>query len=471
MGQRARLVIALPFLMLAVTTVGAQPPHSDNAHGAGTNGSSWIAHYREPAARLIGEATGSTFAWQRLGVLTDTIGHRLSGSPALDRAIQWAMEEMKRDGLENVHTERVMVPRWVRGAESAEIVEPARHPLVMLGLGDSVATPPDGVQADVLAVRNFEDLDAKASQARGKIVFFNTPFTSYGETVRFRSSGPSRAARYGAVAMLIRSVGPDGLRTPHTGALQYASDAPRIPAASITTEDADRVQRMIDRGSRVVVRLKMEAHFEADAESANVVGELRGREKPEEIVVLSGHLDSWDVGAGATDDGGGCIVTWEALRIMKKLNLRPRRTVRVVLWTNEENGGRGGLAYRDQHRGELGRHVMMLESDGGVFRPLGFGYTGNETGRQTVKAIATLLTGIGADQINPGGGGADIGPSVTEAHIPAMSLDVDGSKYFLIHHTPADTIDKIDPVEMAKCAAAVAVMAYVIADLPQRLGQ
>jgi carboxypeptidase Q len=471
MGQRARLVIALPFLMLAVTTVGAQPPHSDNAHGAGTNGSSWIVQYREPAARLIGEATGSTFAWQRLAVLTDTIGHRLSGSLALDRAIQWAVDEMKRDGLENVHTERVMVPRWVRGAESAEIVEPTHHHLVMLGLGDSVATPPDGIQADVLAVRNFEDLDARASQVRGKIVLFNTPFTAYGETVRFRSSGASRAARYGAVAMLIRSVGPDGLRTPHTGALQYASDAPKIPAASITTEDADRVQRLIDRGSRVVVRLKMEAHFEADAESANVVGELRGRERPDEIVVVSGHLDSWDVGAGATDDGGGCIVTWEALRIMKKLNLRPRRTVRVVLWTNEENGGRGGIAYRDQHRSELAKHVMMLESDGGVFRPLGFGYTGNETGRQTVKAIATLLAGIGADQINPGGGGADIGPSVTEAHIPAMSLDVDGSKYFLIHHTPADTIDKIDPVEMAKCAAAVAVMAYVVADLPQRLGQ
>jgi len=351
------------------------------------------------------------------------------------------------------------------------MVEPARHPMVMLGLGDSVATPADGIQADVLTLHNFEELDSKASQVRGKIVLFNVPFTTYGETVRFRSGGPSRAARYGAVAMLIRSVGQEGLRTPHTGALQYAPDAPKIPAAAIATEDADRIQRLADRGSRIVVRLKMEAHFEPDAESANVVGEIRGREKPEEIVVVSGHLDSWDVGAGATDDGGGCVVTWEALRLMKKLNLRPRRTVRVVLWTNEENGGRGGLAYRDQHRAELARHVMMLESDGGVFRPLGFGFTGNETGRQTVRVIATLLTGIAADQINAGGGGADIGPSVTEGHIPAMSLDVDGSKYFLIHHTPADTIDKIDPVEMAKCAAALAVMAYVVADLPQGLGQ
>jgi carboxypeptidase Q len=471
MRQRSRFVIALPFVVLAVTTGLAQSPHSDNAHAAGTNGSQWINQYREPASRLIGEAMGSTFAWQRLAVLTDTIGNRLSGSAALEHAIQWAVEEMKRDGLENVHTERVMVPKWVRGTESAEMVEPARHPIVMLGLGDSVGTSQEGVQAEVVTFHSFEELDTKASLVRGKIVFFNVPFTAYGETVRFRSGGPSRAARYGAVAMLIRAVGPEGLRTPHTGALQYSPDAPKIPAAAITAEDADRIQRMTDRGSRVVVRLKMEAHFEPDAESANVIGELRGRERPEEIVVVSGHLDSWDVGAGASDDGGGCIVTWEALRIMKKLNLRPRRTVRVVLWTNEENGGRGGLAYRDQHRAELPRHVMMLESDGGVFRPLGFGFTGNETARQTVKTIASLLSGIAADQINAGGGGADIGPSVTEGRIPAMSLDVDGSKYFLIHHTPADTIDKIDAVEMAKCAAAVAVMAYVVADLPQRLGQ
>jgi carboxypeptidase Q len=432
---------------------------------------SWLQAYREPAARLIGEAVGSTFAWQRLAVLTDTIGHRLSGSAALDRAIRWAVEEMTRDGLENVHAEKVMVPKWVRGNESAEIVEPAHHAIVMLGLGDSIGTPPDGVQADVLVVHSFEELDARGAMARGKIVFYNVPYTNYGDTVRFRSTGASRAARYGAVAMLIRAVGPAGLRTPHTGALQYSADAPRIPAAAIASEDGERLQRMADRGNRVVVRLKMDAHAEPDVESANVVGEIRGREKPEEIVVVSGHLDSWDVGAGATDDGGGCVVTWEALRIMKKLNLRPRRTVRVVLWTNEENGGRGGLAYRDQHRSELGKHVLMLESDGGVFRPLGFGFSGTDAAREQVKAIATLLSGIAADAINAGGGGADIGPSVAEGHVPAMSLEVDGSTYFLVHHTPADTIDKIDPVEMAKCAAAVAVMAYVVADLPQRIGE
>jgi len=470
MRRRVRVAVALPFLMLATSSLNAQKAPGAHADPP-ASGPVWLEVYRAPASRLIGEAVSSTFAWDRLATLTDSIGNRLSGSPALDRAIQWAVGEMARDGLENVHTEPVMVPKWVRGNESAEIVEPVRHQMVMLGLGDSVGTPGEGVQGDVLVVRSFEELDAKAPAARGRIVLFNVPFSSYGETVRFRSMGPSRAARHGAIAMLVRAVGPSGLRTPHTGALGYTADAPKIPAAAITTEDADRLQRMADRGGRVVVRLKMEAHFEADVPSANVVGEIRGRERPEEIVVVSGHLDSWDVGAGATDDGGGCVVTWEALRLMKKLNLRPRRTVRVVLWTNEENGGRGGIGYRDQHRGELSKHVLMLESDGGVFRPQGFGFTGSDAARETVKTIATLLSGIAADQISPGGGGADIGPSMQEAHIPGMSLDVDGSKYFLIHHTPADTVDKIDPVEMAKCAAAVAVMAYVVADLPQRLGE
>jgi carboxypeptidase Q len=457
--RRKKIAIALPFLML-LAAIHVRTAESVPA---------WLEEYRDPASRLIGAALADTSAWDRLAVLTDTIGNRLSGTPQLDRAIQWAAAEMKRDGLENVHTERAMVPRWVRGAESAEVIEPARQRLVMLGLGNSVGTPPAGVQADVLVVHSFEELDAAGERVRGRIVLFNVPFKTYGETVRFRATGASQAAKLGAVAMLIRSVGNDGLRTAHTGALNYSDDAPKIPAAAITVEDADMIQRMADRGSRVTISLKMDAHFEADAESANVVGEVRGRELPNEVVVVSGHLDSWDVGAGATDDGGGCVVTWEALRLMKKLNLRPRRTIRVVLWTNEENGGRGGLAYRDAHRNELADHVMMLESDGGVFRPLGFGFSGSDAARTTVKTIATLLKGIDAASVADSGGGADITPSIQEGHIPAMSLEVDDTKYFVVHHTQADTIDKIDPQEMAKCTAAVAVMAYVVADMPQRL--
>lgn len=428
----------------------------------------WIEPYRETSARLLGEALGSDFAWQRLAELGDTFGHRLSGSQALEDAIDWAVEQMQTDGLENVRKEPVKVPHWVRGRESLAIVSPRRHELVMLGLGNSVGTPRDGIEGELLIVRNFDELTGAGTTVKGKIVLYNVPFTTYGETVRFRSAGPSRAAALGAVAALVRSVGPPGLRTPHTGVLSYDEAQPKIPAAAITTEDAERLQRMVNRGDRLRLRLQMEAQMLPDATSYNVVGEIRGSERPEEVIVVGGHFDSWDVGTGSTDDGGGCIVTWEALRLMKKLGLRPRRTVRVVLWTNEENGLQGAFAYRDRYRDELANHVVMLESDSGVFRPVGFGFSGSDTARARVQEIATLLRGIQADRILRSGGGADIGPSVEAGKIPAMSLEVEGN-YFLIHHTPADTIDRIDPMDMARASGAIAVMAYVLADMPERL--
>lgn len=459
---RRRLLTACAILPLLVIAAAAQSASSTSASAA------WLDPYREPAARLVGEALSGRFAWERLALISDTFGNRLSGSQSLEDTIQWAVQEMKKDGLENVHTEPVKVPHWVRGQESAEISAPRRSPLVMLGLGNSVGTPPEGIEAEIVVVHSFEDLDAARDRIQGRIVVFNVPFTTYSETVPFRGGGPSRAAALGAVAMLIRSVGPAGLRLPHTGALRYADGVPQIPAAAITSEDADRLQRMQDRGTSVKVRLKMEAKFLPDADSFNVIGEIRGREVPDEVVVVGGHIDSWDVGTGSTDDGGGCVVTWEALRLMKKLNLRPRRTVRVVLWTNEENGTRGGMAYRDRHRDQLSNHVLMLESDSGVFRPTGFGFTGSAAARANVIAIAGLLRGIQADKIAGAGEGADIGPSVEAGGIPAMSLEVDGN-YFLIHHTQADTVDKIDPMDMARASAAVSVMAYVIAEMPERL--
>jgi len=448
-----------PALSVLLSLIAASP----NAQS-----STWLDEYRDAASKLIAESQSGRFAWERLALLGDTFGHRLSGSDALASAITWAVDEMKKDGLENVRAEPVKVPHWVRGQESLEITSPHRSALTMLGLGNSVGTSPDGIEADLVVVRTFAELDAAGAGVRGKIVLFNVPFTSYGETVQYRSVGPSRAASLGAVAMLIRSVGPPGLRTPHTGALRYADGVPQIPSAAITTEDADRLQRMQNRGTKVRLRVKMEAKFLPDADSANVVGEIRGRERPDEIVVVSGHFASWDVGTGSTDDGGGCVVTWEALRLLKQLNLRPRRTVRVVLFTNEENGLAGGRAYLERYRAALADHVMMLESDSGVYRPTGFGFAGSATARATVQQIATLLRGIQADQIGPSGGGADIGPSVEAGQVPAMSLEVEGN-YFLIHHTPADTVDKIDPADMAKASAAIAVMAYVIADMPERL--
>jgi carboxypeptidase Q len=242
----------------------------------------------------------------------------------------------------------------------------------------------------------------------------------------------------------------------------------RIPAAALTVEDAMMLHRMQDRGERIRITLKMDAETLPDAKSRNVVAELRGREKPDEIVVMGGHIDSWDVGSGAMDDGGGVVIAWEALRLMKELGLRPRRTIRVVGWTNEENGLRGGTAYRDAHAAELDDHVVAIESDGGVFRPVGFGFTGSDAARGILKEVITLLQPIGADSLLATGGGADIGP-IMQRGVPGMSHVVDGTRYFWYHHTDADTPDKLDPVEVARNVAAMAVVAYVIADLPEKL--
>ena len=430
---------------------------------------SWLEPYRANAGKLIAAASADQFAWDRLAELTDTYGQRLSGSDNLNRAIAWAVETMKKDGLDNVHTERVMIPRWVRGNESLEIVNPPHHVIPMLGLGGSIATPAGGIEADVMVVSSGDELVKRSAEAKGKIVLFNVPYTNYGETVTYRSGGASMAARHGAVAMLVRAVGPMGHRTPHTGNMSYAGDVGKIPAAAIPVEDAQRIGRLVNRGVPVRVRLKMDAKFDPDVESFNVVGELRGKEKPEEIVLVGCHFDSWDPGTGASDDAVGCIVTWEAARLMKKLNIRPRRTVRVVLFTNEENGLRGGNGYRDAHAKDAANHIFALESDSGVFAPARLGFSGSDAARKIVSDIATLLTSIGMQDVVPGGGGADIGPIAALGKVPMMAYSGDPTRYFTIHHTPADTVDRIDPLEVSKAAASIATMVYVIADMPQPL--
>ena len=427
------------------------------------------ARYRADADRIIDAALRDSAAWKRLAKLTDTFGNRLSGTKALEDAIDWVLAEMKRDGLENVRGEPVKVPHWVRGQESLELVSPRRAKLQLLGLGGSVATPAKGITAPVMVVSSFDELTARAAEAKGKIVLFDVPFTTYGATVRYRAGGASAAAKVGALAALVRSVTPQSMRTPHTGSLRYDSTvATRIPAAAVTIEDAMLMRRMIERGDRVVVTLRMGARTLPDAPSRNVVAELRGAEKPDEVVVLGGHIDSWDVGQGAMDDGGGVVGAWEALRIIKELGLRPKRTIRVVGWTNEENGLAGGNAYRDAHRAELDAHVLAIESDGGLFKPRGVGFAGSDSARAIVRQVARLLERIEAGGVAASGGGADIGP-ITSLGVPAMSPDVDGSRYFWYHHTDADTMDKLDPREVALCVATMAVVAYVVADLPEPL--
>jgi len=427
--------------------------------------------YQEPAGRIIAAALADADGYRKLSYLCDRIGNRLSGSPALNEAIAWAAAQMKRDGLENVTTQPVKVPHWVRGHEDAEITAPVKHPLTMLGLGGSVATPSAGITAEVVPVSSFDALTALGpGKIAGKIVLFNVPYEGYGKTVYYRSAGPSRAARLGAVAMLLRSVGSLAMQTPHTGALQYTDADPKIPAAAITLEDATMIQRLTDAGSPVTVHLYMEAHMEPDADSANVMGEIPGREKPEEIVVMGGHIDSWDVGAGAQDDGSGIMAALEAAAILKKLDLRPRRTLRVVFWTNEENGGAGGRAYRAMVGGKIGNYVAAIEMDGGAEKPVGFGVSRSGAGLELVQQIGRLLVPIGADTVREGGGGADIAPLMRDG-VPGLGLYTTGLHYFDWHHTRTDTVDKIDPQDFRQCVAAMAVMSYVLADMPERIGE
>jgi len=424
--------------------------------------------YRGDANRIIDAALRDSTAWNRLAEMTEKFGNRLSGTPALEQTIDWVIAKMKEDGLQNVRGEPVMVPVWLRGAESAQLVSPRAQNLPMLGLGGSIATPPGGITADVMVVGSFSDLTAKAAQAAGKIVLFDVPFTNYGETVQYRSRGAVAAAKVGAVAALVRSVTPYSQRTPHTGALSYDSTVRRIPAAAITVEDAEMIHRMLDRGERVRVKLTMSAKAMPDAPSRNVMGEIVGSEKPDEVVVFGGHIDSWDVGRGAMDDGGGVVVAWEAVKLLKRLGLKPKRTIRVVGWTNEENGGRGGQGYRDAHKAEVEKHVLAIESDGGVFKPQGFSFGGSDAALEILKQIGSLLDRIEAGSIVKGGGGADIAP-IMALGVPGLGLNVDATKYFWYHHTEADTIDKLDPNDMARCVATMAVMAYVVADMAETL--
>jgi len=438
---------------------------------------------RAAAERLIGAALASDHAYLRLSQLCDGIGHRLSGSQALERAIEWAAAAMREDGLERVRLQPVRVPRWVRGAERAEMVEPGPHKLAILGLGRSVGTPAGGITADVVAVGSFGELDSLPADAvRGRIVLYDVPFTRYGETVRYRGQGAHRAAARGAVAALVRSVGPVSLRTPHTGAMAaYVDSVPKIPAAAVAIEDATMMHRLLGRGERVRVHLEMGADTLPDGMSHNVIGELRGRERPDEVVVVGGHIDSWDVGAGAHDDGGGCVIAMESLRLMKLLGLRPRRTVRVVLWTNEENGLRGANAYADSLGSAAADHVAAVESDGGVERVVGFEVGVNRAGSDSadaertaaavarMKEIGPLLSGLGADRIGPGDGEADIGP-LMRRRVPGVSHRTTMEHYFDWHHTQSDMLDKVDPIELRKNVAALAVMVYALAEMPERLG-
>lgn len=417
----------------------------------------------ETQARIVSAGLEDGFTAEWLEMLCDSIGPRLTGSPAMDAAIDFAVKTMREEGFDSVWTEPVMVPHWVRGDEWARLTAPVDEPLSILGLGGSVGTPPEGIEAEVMVVSGEEELDRRAKEAEGKIVVFNPEWQGYGSVVKYRGGGASMAARHGAVAALVRSATHISLNTPHTGVMTYMDDIPKIPAASITIEDAARMERLTRRGTTVKVRLMMEARNLGEREQPNVVGEIRGREFPEEIVVVGGHLDSWDAGTGAHDDGAGCAIAIGATRLIRKLELRPRRTIRVVLFVAEEQGGHGGRAYRAAHADEIEQHVAAVESDSGAFAPDGFTVRGSERVIEKLAAYAKPLAGIGADHVRAGWAGVDIDP-IVDAGVPGIGHRVKGDLYFAYHHSPADTFDKVDLGDLARNVSAVSGLIWAIAE-------
>jgi carboxypeptidase Q len=425
--------------------------------------------------RIIDAALASPRAWEMLTELCDDIGHRLSGSPGLDRAIAWALARLTAAGHESVRAEPVQVPKWVRGDESLWLSEP-RRPLSLLGLGGSVGTASDGVTARVVVVADEAELDARAAEVKGAIVLFNNPMpphhpekgTGYGEAVRFRSKGPGLAAKYGAVGVLVRSVTARSLYTPHTGATSTKEGPPPVPAAAVPTEDAELLSRLYRRGKAPVVTLTMGARDHGLVPSANVVAELRGRERPDEIVIISGHLDSWDVGQGAHDDGSGVVMAMASLDLLRSLGLTPRRTIRVVLWTNEENGLRGALGYAEAHATELSRHVAAIEADTGCYEPVGYRVEHRDPASSVaavtlMEALLAPLKSIGATHAELGFAGADLIP-LRDAGVLLLGQHMDMSSYFDIHHTAADTLDKVDPSHLANNVATMAATAWALAE-------
>jgi carboxypeptidase Q len=430
-------------------------------------------------------ALESDYAYRQVAHLANNIGPRLSGSAQAAKAVDYVAAELKALGC-NVQLEKVMVPHWVRGEETAALVQfPGQTPnttqkVVLCALGGSVATPKNGIEAEVLVVKNFDELKSMPREkVAGKIVLFNYPFdkqmaaegrsfAAYGKAVVYRSDGPSAAARQGAVACLIRSVGGADYRLPHTGMTEYAKDAPKIPAGAVTAEDADLI---VDLGRQGPVKMKLVLTPQTlpDVESANVIADIKGSEHPEQVVIVSGHLDSWDLGTGAIDDGAGVAVSMEAANLIQKVGLKPKRTIRVIAWMNEENGEAGSKQYAKDHEKEIPNHFAAMETDGGAGHPIGVNIKANPEVKKMFAPVANILQESGAGILDlVEHCGADIEP-LEKAGVPAFSPIQDNRFYFNYHHTASDTLDKIVPKELAENSAVVAVVAYALANMERPL--
>ncbi|KAJ8932974.1 hypothetical protein NQ314_014305 [Rhamnusium bicolor] len=467
-----RITLFLPVLLLTVTFT-----KSEDECNLSQELIDEIRSYQTVVDKIIDATTNGQFkgaTFKELATFVDKFGARLSGTRSLEDSIDYLLDLMKSYGVQNVHGEDVQVPLWVRGNESAKMLLPRETNLAVLALGGSVGTPDEGIEADVVVVRSLEDLHQNYSNAvAGKIVVFNYEYIRYGVSVSYRRQGPIEAAKHGAVAALIRSVTDFSMNLVHTGQTSYEEGVTKIPAVAITVEDANMFQRYQERGQTVRVKLNIQTESFPEVKSRNTVGEVVGSENPEKVVLVSGHLDSWDVGVGAMDDGGGAFISWYSLVVLKSLGIVPKRTVRAVLWTAEENGMAGVIGYDAAHKDELKDFIFVMESDEGTFTPLGLEFiAGKKRDLHSHRDIEDddsisnwLLAPINATQAvrSSGGVGSDI--TIWKDVIPTGSLLNDNGKYFWYHHTKADTMDVLDPDTLDKATALWASVAYVVADL------
>jgi carboxypeptidase Q len=442
----------------------------------------YLPQLKGELSELRDAALSDDYAYRQVAHLTDNIGPRASGSAQAAAAVQYVADELRKLGLE-VRLEEVRVPHWMRGIETAELVEyPGQaqgtsQKIVVTALGGSAPTSPDGIRAEVVVVTSFDELKALGREkVTGRIVLFNVPFDkqkaangvageAYGEAVAYRTAGAKAAAELGAVGSLVRSVGNADYRLPHTGFSAPAG----IPAGAVTSEDADLMARLAAQG-KIRMRLALTSQTGPEVSRYNVVADLKGAEHPEQVVIVSGHLDSWDLGTGAIDDAAGVAVAMETAELAQRLHLHPQRTIRVIAWMDEENGGRGHDAYAKDHAAELGNHVAAIESDNGAAHPLGFNAKINPKALPLLKPVQDVLQSFGANliQLTDRSPGADIAP-LAKAGVPTLGILQDARTYFNYHHSAADTLDKIVPQELRENAAAMAVMGYALADMPEPL--
>jgi carboxypeptidase Q len=411
-------------------------------------------------------------AYEQLRVLTKQVGGRLAGSPQMAKAEAWGKRELEESGADKVWLQECMVPHWVRGAkeEAYAIVAGKKTKLDILALGNSVGTGPKGITAPVIVINSFEELDQRKAEVKGKIVFYNYPFNNkfiktfnaYSDAVKYRGQGASRAAQYGAVAVLVRSMTHAADNNPHTGAMGYADSTNKIPAAAVGIQDATWLAGIIQAHNDTQLFLKTNAKMLPDTIGHNVIAEITGSQFPNQIITVGGHLDSWDPAEGAHDDGAGCVQSMEVLRVLKAIGYKPKRTIRVVLFANEENGLRGGAKYAEEAKTKGEQHYFALESDEGGFTPRGFGFTMSDAQLNKVRGWAPLFLPYGLVEFNEGGGGADIGPLNKNFQTPLAGLQPDSQRYFDVHHARSDVFEAVNKRELELGAISMAALVYLV---------